>query len=201
MNAFFIPEDEVCPYCNSNNLVKNGHVHKIVKHCVYSSSLITVKCNFQNYKCKNCNSIFQEKNAFSPNNISFSYESIYEILDALKYANASFESVASTFHITRQNVIDLFDRFFTYTPSSTLPTILSFDEKHIGKAISDHKYLFIILDWVNKKIYDILDSRDKNTLWKYFSSISKEQRDKVLYVTMDMWSTYRDIVKHFFKKC
>lgn len=200
VNAFFIPEDEVCPCCESTNLIKNGHVHKIVKHCVYSSSLITVKCNFQNYKCKNCNSIFQEKNTFSPNNISFSYESIYEILDALKYPNASFESVARTFHITRQNVIDLFDRFFTYTPSSTLPTILSFDEKHIGKAISDHKYLFIILDWKNKKIYDILDSRDKNTLWKYFSSISKEQRDKVLYITMDMWSTYRDIVKHFFKK-
>lgn len=199
VNAFFIPEDEVCPCCESTNLIKNGHVHKTVKHCVYSSSLITVKCNFQNYKCKNCNYTFQEKNTFSPNNISFSYESIYEILDALKYPNASFESVARTFHITRQNVIDLFDRFFTYTPSSVLPAILSFDEKHIGKAISDHKYLFIILDWKNKKIYDILDSRDKNTLWKYFSSISKEQRDKVLYVTIDMWSTYRDIVKHFFK--
>lgn len=56
-----------------------------------------------------------------------------------------------------------------------------------------------MLDWKNKKIYDVLESRDKNTLWKYFSSISKEKRDKVLYVTMDMWSTYRDIVKHFFK--
>ena len=142
VNAFFVPEDEVYPCCESTNLVKNGHVPKIVKHCVYSSFLIIVKCNFQTYKCKNCNSIFQEKNTFSPNNISFSYESIYEILDALKYPNASFESVARTFHITRQNVIDLFDRFFTYTPSSVLPTILSFDEIHIGKAISDHKYLF-----------------------------------------------------------
>lgn len=89
--------------------------------------------------------------------------------------------------------------FFIYTPFSVLPAILSFDEKHIGKAISNHKYLFIILDWINKKINEIIDSRDKNTLWKYFSSISKEQRDKVLYVTMDMWSTYMDIVKHFFK--
>ena len=199
VDAYFIPEDEICPCCNSTNLVKNGHIHKTVKHCVYTTSLITVRCNFQTYKCKNCNNIFQEKNTFSPDKICFSYESIYQILDALKSANASFESVAKTFHISRQNVIDLFDRFFTYSPSNNLPTILSFDEKHIGKSISDHKYLFIMLDWKTKKIYDILESRDKNTLWKYFSSFSKEQRSQVLYVTMDMWATYRDIVKHFFK--
>lgn len=199
INAYFISEDEKCPNCNSSNLVKNGHVHKTVKHCVYASSLINVKCNFQNYKCKDCNHIFQEKNLFSPENISFSYESIYAILDALKSPNASFESVAKTFHISRQNVIDLFDRFFTYTPSSSLPSILSFDEKHIGKAITDHSYLFVILDWRNIKIYDVLESRDKYTLWKYFSSIPKEERDKVTHITMDMWQTYKDVSKHFFR--
>ena len=68
-------------------------------------------------------------------------------------------------HISRQNVLDVFDRFYTYTPSDDLPEIMSFDEKHIGKAISDHKYLFIILDWKQKKLYNILESRDKKTIW------------------------------------
>ena len=199
VNAYFISNDEVCSVCNSTKLIKNGHVNKTVKHCVYNTSLIIVKCNFQSFKCKDCNHIFTEKNLFSPNNISFSYESIFAILDALKYPNASFESVARTFHISRQNVIDLFDKFFTYSPSPTLPTILSFDEKHIGKAISDHKFTFIMLDWKNKKVYDILKSRDKNTLWKYFGSIPREERDKVQYITMDMWSTYKDVSKHFFR--
>lgn len=199
LTAYFISEDENCPICGSLNLIKNGHIHKTVKHCVYSTSLIVVKCNFQTYKCKNCNHIFQEKNTFSPANISFSFESIFAILDELKYPNSSFESVARNFHISKQNVIDLFDRFFTYTPSNSLPVILSFDEKHIGKAISDHKYIFVMLDWKTKKIYDILESRDKNTLWKYFGSIPKEERDKVLYITMDMWSTYKDVAKHFFR--
>lgn len=90
MNVFFIPEDEVCPCYESTNLIKNGYIHKTIKHCVYSSYLIIVKCNFQNFKCNNCNYIFQEKNTFSPPNISFSYESIYEILDSLKYSNDSF---------------------------------------------------------------------------------------------------------------
>ena len=93
------------------------------------------------------------------------------------------------------NSIDIFDRFYDYTPSPNLPEIISFDEKHIGRAITDHKYLFIMLDWKNMKLYNILPSRDKNTLWKYFSKIPSEIREKVKHVTMDMWEPYRNVVK------
>lgn len=50
-----------------------------------------------------------------------------------------------------------------------------------------------MVDWKSLKIYYILKSRDKNTLWKYFSSIPKDERDKVNYITMDMWSSYKDV--------
>ena len=199
VNAYFIPEDEKCPVCDSDSLYKNGHTYKTVKHCVYRTNLILVKCNFQIYKCKVCHHIFREKNTFSPYNFSLSYESIMAILDDLKSPNSSFESIAKSFHISKQNVIDVFDYFYTYTPPTTLPQIISFDEKHIGKAITDHKYLFVMVDWKNKKIYDILQSRDKATLWKYFGKIPKESRDKVEYITMDMWASYKDVASFFFR--
>ena len=195
INAFFIPEEYYCPKCKSYKLYKNGHCKKTVRHCVYFSKLIVVRCNFQLYKCKDCGHIFQEHDYFSPPFISLSYESIFAIFDKLKKPNESFESVAKDLHISRQNVIDIFDRFYDYTPSPNLPEIISFDEKHIGRAITDHKYLFIMLDWKNMKLYNILPSRDKNTLWKYFSKIPREIREKVKHVTMDMWEPYRDVVK------
>ena len=195
INAYFIPEEYSCPNCQSYNLYKNGHCKKTVKHCVYYSKLIIVKCNFQIYKCKECGNIFQEHNYFLPPFISLSYESIFAIFEKLKKPNESFESIAKDLHISRQNVIDIFDRFYDYTPSLNLPEIISFGEKHIGRAITDHKYLFIMLDWKNNKLYDILPSRDKNTLWKYFSKIPREIRGKVKYVTMDMWEPYKDVVK------
>lgn len=198
VDGYFYPEDETCPICNSKELLKNGHIKKTVKHCTYYSSLILVTCHFQLYKCKNCNHKFQEKNTFSPPNITLSYESIFAILEKLQDPTNSFESVAKDMHLSRQNVLDIFDKFFIYTPSTNLPEIMSFDEKHIGKAISDHKYLFIILDWKQKKVYDILESRDKKTIWNYFSSISREIRLKVKYITMDMWDTYRDVSKVMF---
>ena len=199
IDAFFIPENEVCPICSSTNLSKNGHIKKTIKHCTYYMKLIILKCNIQLYKCKDCNHSFQEKVTISPPNMSLSYESIYAILDRLQYSNESFESVAKQMHISKQNVINTFDSFYQYSPSEKLPEIISFDEKHIGKAISDKKYIFIMLDWKTKKIYDILPSRDKHTLYKYFNKIPREAREKVKYITIDMWETYRDVSKTFFK--
>ena len=89
-------------------------------------------------------------------------------------------------HISKQDVINVFDTFYKYSSPITLPDIISFDEKHIGKAISDRKYIFIMLDWKTKKIYDILPSRDKNTLYRYFNAIPREERLKVQYITKQM---------------
>ena len=65
IDAYFIPEDETCPLCGSKKLYKNGHTIKTIKHCTYYTSLFVVKCHIQNYKCKDCNHIFREKNTFA----------------------------------------------------------------------------------------------------------------------------------------
>jgi transposase len=100
-------------------------------------------------------------------------------------------------HISRQNVIDVFDRYIHYSPGP-LPEILSFDEKHINKSMTNSVYLFIIVDFKNIALYDIVHSRHKNVLEKYFSKISLEERQKVKYITMDMWEPYLDVAKRYF---
>ena len=199
IDAYFIPEDEVCPICGSKDLYKNGHTIKTIKHCTYYTSLFIVKCHIQNYKCKDCNHIFREKNTFANDNEQLSKETIFIILDKLKYYTATFESVARDLHLTRHNIISIFDRYVEYTPSSTLPEIMCFDEKHINKGLSDIAYSFVILDWKNIKIYDMLQSRHKKSLEKYFDKFSLEERLKVKYIIIDMWESYKDIAKRYFK--
>jgi transposase len=157
-----------------------------------------VKCHIQRYKCKLCNNIFYEKDTFSNPKETLSKESVFIILEKLKLSNATFESVARDLHISRQNVIDVFDRYVDYSPGK-LPDILSFDEKHINKNMTDNVYLFIIVDFKSIEIYDIVHSRHKNVLERYFSKIPLEDRQKVKYITMDMWETYLDIAKRYFK--
>lgn len=76
---------------------------------------------------------------------------------------------------------------------------MCWDEKHINKRLSDKAYSFVILDWKKIKIYDMLPSRHKNTLENYFNKFSLEVRQTVKYINIDMWDTYKDIAKRYFK--
>lgn len=160
--------------------------------------MFIVKCHIQRYKCRECNGAFYEKDTFSNPNETLSKETVFIILEKLKLANVTFESVAIDLHISRQNVIDVFDRYIDYSPGP-LPEILSFDEKHINKSMTNSVYLFIIVDFKNIALYDIVHSRHKNVLEKYFSKISLEERQKVKYITMDMWEPYLDVAKRYFR--
>lgn len=160
--------------------------------------MFIVTCHIQRYKCKVCNNVFYEKDTFSNPKETLSKETIFIILEKLKSANVTFESVARDLHISRQNVIDVFDRYIDYTPGK-LPEILSFDEKHVNKNMTDNVYLFIIADFKKVEIYDIVHSRHKYVLERYFSKIPLEERLKVRYITMDMWETYLDVAKRFFR--
>ena len=122
VDAYYVPGDERCPICGHTDLYRNGKKIKVVKHCTYYTMLFIVKCHIQGYKCKLCNAIFYEKDTFSNPNETLSKESIFIILDKLKFANVTFESVARDLHISRQNVIDVFDQYIDYSPPKALPT-------------------------------------------------------------------------------
>jgi len=77
--------------------------------------LFIVKCHIQRYKCREYNKNFYEKDTFSNPNETLSKETVFIILEKLKLANATFESVAKDLHISRQNVIDVFDRYIDYS--------------------------------------------------------------------------------------
>ncbi len=198
VNAYYIPEEELCPTCGSSFLSKNGYTTKTVKHCVYYTSLFIVTCHIQCYKCKECKTIFYEKDTFSNPYETLSKESIFVILDKLKYANTTFQSVARDLLISRQDVINVFDRYVDYSPE-TIPSIICLDEKHINKSMTDNAYIFVILDFVNIKIYDILYSRHKHVIERYFSRIPLVDRQRVKYIIIDMWEPYKDACIRYFR--
>lgn len=176
-----------------------GYKTKTVKHCTNYTWLYIVTCHIKRYKCKICNHRFYEPDTFSNPHECLSKESIYAILDRLKLLNETFESVASSFHISRQEVIYIFDKYVDYRKPVDLPVIMSWDEKSKSKNMGKDPYMFIIVDFLKNKIYDILESRKKNSLTSYFSKIPLEIRNKVEFITMDMWPTYLDLAELYFR--
>jgi transposase len=72
--------------------------------------------------------------------------------------------------------------------------VLSIDE---FKGTTDKgKYHCILVDPVNSKVLDVLDSRNLDFLLRYFRGF--KDRDNVKYVVIDMWTPYKLAIQHLF---
>lgn len=72
---------------------------------------------------------------------------------------------------------------------------ISIDEFAILKK---HKYGVVISDPINKRIIDILSSRKKADLIKYFKSWPEDKLHQIKYFSMDMWRPYKSVAKEVF---
>lgn len=123
---------------------------------------------------------------------------MYCIANSLREPSINFSSVGKQFGISYQECINLFEKYVATPNYTELPTIMCFDEKFLNRSIAKNGYAFIIVDFVNKKLFDILSSRHKEDLYKYFAKFSIEKRKKVKYIIIDMYQTYLDVAETFF---
>ena len=79
-----------------------------------------------------------------------------------------------------------------------LLSIMGIDE---FKATSDtiSKMAFIIVDENNHNILDMNNSRLSLDIEKYFKRYSKKERDKVQFITMDLYKPYYKLMHSLFK--
>lgn len=79
-----------------------------------------------------------------------------------------------------------------------LPEVMGIDE---FKATKDtiSKMAFIIVDQNRKTIFDINNSRFSNDINKYFMRYQKKDRDKVKFITMDLYKPYYKLMSSLFR--
>ena len=65
-------------------------------------------------------------------------------------------------------------------------------------SASDSAYLCVLVDNIHRYPIDILNSRSKRNLNRYFQIYTKEEKDKVKFITIDMWVAYYEIAKKHF---
>lgn len=79
-----------------------------------------------------------------------------------------------------------------------LPEILGIDEFSATKDTFS-KLAFIIVDQTNKNIFDINNSRKSLDIDKYFRNYSKRERDKVKFITLDLYKSYYKLIHSLFR--
>jgi transposase len=79
-----------------------------------------------------------------------------------------------------------------------LPTSFGIDEFSATKDTIS-KLAFIIVDQNKKNIFEINNSRLSKDVYKYFSRYQKSERNKVKFITMDLYKPYYVLMKQLFK--
>ncbi len=188
-----------CPYCGGKT-ISHGTKEKIIHHPSLIDFDGIIHYYARRYLCKDCGKTFFEKNPFTFEGFTNSYAVINRIMEQLGNLDLSFSRIANLNHISI-NTVQLYLDSYVSIPQPFLPESLAIDELHSKMSASDSAYLCVLID--NEKRYpiDILNSRSKHNLNRYFDKYPKTQRDKVKFISIDMWQPYKDVALRQFKNC
>lgn len=186
-----------CPVCGNPTSHIKGYTEKKITHSVLVNNPCFIEYKARRYVCKQCGKTFYEFNPFTFNGMKISAVTVYNILLDLKDPHETFTTAAQRYHVSVPTVIKIFDNH-VHISRRKLPRYLAFDEIYAYRSDGKGHYLCVLLDFETKKIVDILPSRKKDDLIRYFSSIPKKEREGVLMTSFDMWETYRTVSKLMF---
>ena len=192
-----VPKETECIFCGGPCRSKGLQTQKI-KTLDTSGLQTLIIWKRRRYICKDCGRSFSEDNTISPPGMSGSYILIDGILKDLHDLNLTFQAIADHHHVS-VSIVQMYADSYIRAPRQFLPENLGIDEIHSDMAKYGSKYLCVMVDNKNRCLTEILPSRSKQYLSKYFEGIPKTERDGVLYVTMDMWLPYKEVTQKYLK--
>ena len=200
----YIPE--YCVHCgcineSSNDIIKNGFdkncLVKIPKVSNFNTILLLDK---QRFYCKHCKRTFTASTSLVDFHKQISNNTkLSVILDLMK--KGSEKDIAERNNISTNSVnriLDSISKDNLVKNNGTLPTSFGIDEFSATKDTIS-KLAFIIVDQNKKNIFDINNSRLSNDIYKYFSRYQLSERNKVKFITMDLYKPYYVLMKKLFR--
>ena len=198
---------EICPKCGAINEGYNDIIKwnwkrnckiKLPKISGYNCLLVLDK---QRFLCKHCNKTFTASTDVVDYHKQISNNTNLNIkLELMKKGSekdiAERNNVSSN-HVNR--ILDEIAKDKLIKNNGKLPTIMGLDEFNATKDTVS-KMAFIIVNQDKHNIFDINNSRLSFDIEKYFKRYSVQERDKVKFITMDLYKPYYKLMHSLFKK-
>lgn len=183
-----------CPCCGGMTDKVHDYRLQTIKDVPIYKQPTYIKYKRRRYVCPNCNKRFSENNTFVAFYRQHSTRFFIWIRNELENCT-SLSNIAKSLKSTITTVSRVIDSIYFSTPK-TLPSVIALDEFK-GNA-STGKYQCIFTDPDNREVLDILPVRTESSLSAYFRRYSREERDSVEYVVIDMWRPYYSVMRHLF---
>ena len=186
----------ICPRCGSTKCYGNGKYYCYYKDFAPDGKDYYFNIERKRLKCEVCNKTFVPslKGILPYTMLTKNLEN--KLIEDLK-TKMTFADIAKKYHITTSYVIKLFDETFTYVPRGNFPEILCIDEFYFSRK-AEFKYCCCLVDFTKRELIDIIESRQKPYLDRYFDSISFYERRNVKYFVSDMYDGYEYIRNKYF---
>lgn len=191
-----VSRGNVCPECFTYSKKVHSYKDKKIKHSVLLKENLTIIYHQRRYICPKCGRTFVEVNPFASSKSRISQRTVDKTLELLKEYNQTFSSVGRMVNLSPTEVIEIFDKYVRID-RKPLQEVICIDEFYFS-AHSKNKYACMIIGFKNGLLLDILESRKKQYLKKYFRSIPSSEREKVKFISMDMYDNYRDVAHEYF---
>ena len=185
----------------TNDIIKWGFdkncLVKIPKVSNFNTILLLDK---QRFYCKHCHSTFNARTSLVDFHKQISNNTkLSIILDLMNKGSEKDISIRNNVSTNSTNrILHEISKDFLVKNNGFLPTIFGIDE---FRATTDtiSKMAFIIVDQTKKNIFDINNSRKSLDIQHYFKRYSKKQRDKVKFITLDLYKPYYKLMHSLFK--
>ena len=188
-----------CPVCDTETDAVKDYTDKKITHSLLTNYPCFIMYKARRHVCPVCNKTFYEKNPFVHKNMKISVVTVSNVLQDLKSVSETFTSVANRYNITSTTAAAIFDSH-VFISRKVLPEYLCIDECYAYSG-DDGKYVCVLIDFITKETTDLLSSRKKEDLVRYFDQIPLKERERVKMVCIDMWDTYRIVAKDKFPEC
>ena len=197
----------VCPNCgclyesNPETIIKYGFKKNCnIKMDKISNYSVILKLDKQRFLCKHCKSTF-----IATTNLVDFHKQIsnntkttitLELMEKGAEKDIARRNNVSTCTVNR--ILGSISKDKLVKNNGALPTVMGIDE---FKATSDtiSKMAFIIVDEDKHNIFDMNNSRLSLDIEKYFKRYSKKERDKVQFITMDLYKPYYKLMHSLFR--
>ncbi len=178
------------------NFKKNCKI-KITNVCGFHALLLLDK---QRFYCKNCKKTFTASTNVVDFHKQISNDTNLNIkLDLMK--KGSEKDIAQRNNVSSNHVNRILHQIAEdklIKNYGSLPTIMGIDEFSATKDTKS-KLAFIIVNQGKRNVFDINNSRLSLDIEKYFKRYSKNERDKVKFITMDLYKPYYILMKSLFR--
>ena len=190
------PSQRVCPRCGCEKCYSHGQYFCNYKDYAPDGKAYYFNVIRRRLKCEKCGKTFTPSMVGVLPYTMLTKNLEDKIITDLK-SKMTFSDIADKYHVTTSYVIQLFDETYKYIPGGNMPEVLCIDEFYFSSKV-DFKYCCCLVDFLNRELIDIVQSRQKPFLEEYFDKIPFAHRKKVRYFVSDMYDGYAYIKNKYF---